>query len=149
MCARGRYNPDRFYNEVILDLPAVRAALPAAIDAVFYIKDGYDLPDGRPSGRKTLKEREAAARRVHAQLVDAYGDAAPPLLRLNVTDHAAPFDLPCVAPITPPGRPPSLPPSPPCPTANEAGDGWCAHRHMKCASSLKVAEKCALMCSTC
>lgn len=55
------------YNEVVFDLQCLVAAMPAAVEAVFYHADSSDA-----------NRAEAAAMR--RGMAEAYGAAAPPLL---------------------------------------------------------------------
>jgi len=69
------------YNEVILDAAAWVAALPKTIRAVFF-----------PSSASVAEEQRA--REIHRDYIESYGLSAHevPLLRLAVTNPAAPFE---------------------------------------------------------
>ena len=85
-----------FYNEIVLEFDAFHAALPEAIDAVFFIRDDCFQPRLQPwiPGRQEYKCEEYA-RWVHAELQARWPDRArhSPLLELDVFDWVAPLSM--------------------------------------------------------
>ena len=85
-------DPQQSYNELILDEAAYEAALPGAVDAVFYIPAGScHSKNWAAQGSKC----ERYARAFHRRLAQRYGlpPERLPLLRLDLQNWQTPFAL--------------------------------------------------------
>lgn len=97
------------YNEVVISAAAFRAALPGAVEAIFFVGDGSSehcvssnrWANTRAGGRKNHCEHYA--RLAHADFLAAYGVTSEqvPLLRLDLRREEDPFSAADASPVDP------------------------------------------------
>ena len=92
-CSQARGDAEHHYNEAIVDIGPLQRALPASLEAVFYLTRAFPGAKSPPS-EGALRHHEAHAREVHKNFLKHYAldPKTFPLLKLDLVDGGdAPF----------------------------------------------------------